>query len=359
MIKKLFIFYLIRLRPVYWRVWHKCIVCYYSALYHNYFYYSIVLSLNFRPLTLQTEPLYPPMHIYIYMYWFIHYAQFIKPNGTITVKLLKGLYGTVEAAKLWYDLITKILCDDGFSPNPYDKCVLNKPCTAGKALTVVLYVDDLPILGPYNEIQWLKGYLESKFPEVSYHEGEVLDYIGMTLDFQKLPGKACITMKQITDDIIDTSGVTITHPTPADANLFDVNESSPRLSPPLEAYFRTYVAKGLYLAKRVRPEILVAIAFLATRAAVCTDEDMVKLVRVIGYLRREPDRGIVIDVGDDPAVGAFIDAAYGVHKGDGKSHTGASLVYGIAGPVYVTSVKQSIVTKSSTESELVAFSDVA
>ena len=65
MIKKLFIFYLIRLRPVYWRVWHKCIVCYYSALYHNYFYYSIVLSLNFRPLTLQTEPLYPPMHIYI------------------------------------------------------------------------------------------------------------------------------------------------------------------------------------------------------------------------------------------------------------------------------------------------------
>ena len=287
------------------------------------------------------------------------YAQFIKPNGTITVKLVKALYGTVEAAKLWYDLITKILCDVGFAPNPYDKCVLNKPCTAGKALTVVLFVDDLLILGPYNEIQWLKGYLESKFPEVSYHEGEVLDYIGMTLDFQKLPGKACITMKQITDDIIDTSGVTITHPTPADANLFDVNESSPRLSPPLEAYFRTYVAKGLYLAKRVRPEILVAIAFLATRAAVCTDEDMVKLVRVIGYLRREPDRGIVIDVGDDPAVGAFINAAYGVHKQDGKSHTGASLVYGIAGPVYVTSVKQSIVTKSSTESELVAFSDVA
>ena len=37
------------------------------------------------------------------------YAQFIKPNGTITVKLVKALYGTVEAAKLWYDLITKIL----------------------------------------------------------------------------------------------------------------------------------------------------------------------------------------------------------------------------------------------------------
>ena len=129
------------------------------------------------------------------------------------MKLVKALYGTVEAAILWYDLITKILCDVGFAPNQYDKCVLNKPCTVGKALTVVLYVDDLLILGPYNEIQWFKGYLESKFPEVSYHEGEVLDYIGMTLDFQKLPGKACITMKQITDDIIDTSGVTITHPT--------------------------------------------------------------------------------------------------------------------------------------------------
>ena len=155
------------------------------------------------------------------------YARFVKPNGTVTVKLIKALYGTVEAAKLWYDLITKILREAGFTPNPFDRCVLNKPLANDKLLTVVLYVDDLLILGPYDGIQWLKAHLESKFPEVSYHEGEVLDYIGMTFDFDKLPGKVCVTMKQITDDIVNTSGVSVTHPTPAAANLFDIDESSP------------------------------------------------------------------------------------------------------------------------------------
>ena len=52
----------------------------------------------------------------------------------------------------------------------------------------------------------------------------------------------------------------------------------------------------------------------------------------------------------------YFDAAYGIHE-DGKSHTGACLTVGDRGPVSVESTKQSIVTKSSTEAELVATSD--
>ena len=54
----------------------------------------------------------------------------------------------------------------------------------------------------------------------------------------------------------------------------------------------------------------------------------------------------------------FIDAAYGVHA-DGKSHTGSCIVIGDVGAVHCKSSKQSIVTKSSTEAELVALSDSA
>ena len=50
------------------------------------------------------------------------------------------------------------------------------------------------------------------------------------------------------------------------------------------------------------------------------------------------------------------DAAYGVHP-DGKSHTGACIMIGDAGPVLAESCRQQIVTKSSTEAELVALSD--
>jgi hypothetical protein len=46
-----------------------------------------------------------------------------------------------------------------------------------------------------------------------------------------------------------------------------------------------------------------------------------------------------------------------VHS-DGKSHSGVAVSYG-SGPLFVSSRKQGIVTKSSTEAELVATSDVS
>jgi hypothetical protein len=50
-----------------------------------------------------------------------------------------------------------------------------------------------------------------------------------------------------------------------------------------------------------------------------------------------------------------IDSSYGVHS-DGKSHTGLSIAYG-SGSILAQSTKQKIVTKSSTEAELVGLSD--
>jgi hypothetical protein len=55
----------------------------------------------------------------------------------------------------------------------------------------------------------------------------------------------------------------------------------------------------------------------------------------------------------------YVDAAYGVHIHDGKSHSGAYTVLGVGGPLEAKSGKQKNVTKSSTEAELVALSDHA
>jgi hypothetical protein len=224
---------------------------------------------------------------------------------------------------------------------------------------VVLYVDDLLVTCEHAAgIAALRLYLESKFPEVSFHTGKVIEYVGMTLDFAAKPGCAVVTMKQMTDDIIDTAKVTTRPASPAAENLFDV-PASPRLNAEGEARFRTLVAKLLYLAKRARPDLLLPTSWLTTRVRECTADDMLKLERVIGYLAVSPERGIVIEFGDSPKARAFIDASYAVHKRDTKSHTGASLVFGKGGPLYVTSVKQPITAKSSTEAELIAFSDVS
>jgi serine phosphatase RsbU (regulator of sigma subunit) len=82
---------------------------------------------------------------------------------------------------------------------------------------------------------------------------------------------------------------------------------------------------------------------------------MAKLSRVLRYINGSQDLGIVLDASEGLQVMAYIDASYGVH-GDYKSHTGAVISIGM-GPIFVKSSKQKLVSKSSTEAELIGVSD--
>ena len=114
-----------------------------------------------------------------------------------------------------------------------------------------------------------------------------------------------------------------------------------------------------YLAKRARPDCLTAVAFLATRVSRCDRDDLEKLGRLIKYVRATKDHGLRLKIGNEGVrVTVLVDAAYGVHA-DGKSHTGSCVVIGEVGAVHCKSSKQQIVTKSSTEAELVGLSDSA
>ena len=62
------------------------------------------------------------------------------------VELLKGLYGTLRAAWLfWGKLQAKLVKDWGFVPNRYDSCMVNKMVN-GKQLNMAWHVDDLKVL---------------------------------------------------------------------------------------------------------------------------------------------------------------------------------------------------------------------
>jgi hypothetical protein len=120
-------------------------------------------------------------------------------------------------------------------------------------------------------------------------------------------------------------------------------------------FFHSAVAKLLYLAKRARPDLLTTVAFLSTRVSKSTEEDMNKLNRLLRYLNRTKRLGIIIETDDEFHLLAFIDASFDIHF-DGKSHTGLFITFG-KGPVFLGSWKHRLVTKSSTEAELVGMSD--
>jgi hypothetical protein len=292
------------------------------------------------------------------------YARHIASDGTMVVQLDRALYGTVEAAALWHADLTTRLKTDGYVENPYDPCVYNKTGDDGVQITIVIHVDDLLVTSAnQTHIDALHRNLKEAYPAgadgsggIAYKTGQVLDYVGLTLDF-RTAGEVAITMVNAINEILETCGVETTSATPAASCLFDVREGVELASADMAKWFHSNVAKVLHVSKRVLPECLTSVSFLSTRVQACDIDDLAKLRRLLGYIRANRTRGIILRIGEHMGVKSFIDAAYGVHTSSGRSHTGCAIVLGEAGPVYVKSGKQKIVTKSSTEAELVAMSD--
>ena len=210
------------------------------------------------------------------------YKQFLTEKGTMIVRLDKALYGCVESAKLWHDNISSTLIDLGYMSNSVDICVFNKG-TGDEQCTICLHVDDLKITCRNEDtIEQLIDSLTTKYQTLTVHRGNVHSYLGMTWDYSTL-GRVKITMEKYVKDVLDGYEVTGQAATPASVNLFELRDSD-LLGSDDSIEFHSRVAKLLYLAKRVRPDILTPIAFLSTRTRAPTDDDQRKLDRVLRYL---------------------------------------------------------------------------
>jgi virulence-associated protein VapD len=290
------------------------------------------------------------------------YKQYVikyDKGDYIVVNLDKALYGCVESAKLWYDDLKQTLNKAGFIANTIDGCVFNKGIGVNQC-TVVLHVDDMLITSRnVKDRTELIAALESRYTEgVTMHEGPKISYLGMTFDWS-IKGEVSITQEGYICEMLENSGVIGEAKTPAASNLYETRDEIELVSDEMKEWYHCQVAKLLYLAKRTRPECLTAVAYLTTRVTKCNIDDVVKLVRLIRYIRKTREMGIILRPGSGGLkVNCYVDAAYGLHS-DGKSVTGSVITIGDAGPVHAKSVKQKIVTKSSTEAEFVAASDSA
>ena len=311
---------------------------------------------------LTIEPVLSDMLIKKYPDMFKEYLN--KDNGNLTVKLLRAVYGTIEAAKLWLDDLTATLNKHGYTANPYDPCIFNMVDEEGNQCTICVYVDDLLITCKRQEtIDAIVGHLNTRYGGVKTSTGKRLHYLGMILDFTT-EGYVKITMDGMIEAIIAEHLGVDRHktPTPSDDDLFTVDGDSPLIAEPDRQVFHTAVAKMLYVSKRVRPDCLTAVGFLVTRVTKATEQDNSKLQRLLRYVAQSHElnhKGITLHIGEQ-GVGAraWIDAAHGVHD-DFKSTTGCAIGIGEHALVHYHSSKQPIIAKSSTEAELIAVTDAS
>ena len=273
------------------------------------------------------------------------------------VKLKKALYGTLQAALLFWRLLSDTLIEWGFELNTYDKCVANKKIN-GKQCTIIWHVDDLKISHAEKKVvDDVIARFNSKFGKESpltATGGKLLEYLGMTLDYTS-KNKVKISMYEYVDKMLtelptDMNGAA---KTPAANHLFNVSPDAKKLPEATAQRFHHLVAKLLYLSRRTRQDIQTAVAFLCTCVQSPDEDDYKKLTRVMQYLRCTRELTLTIEPGVDAKW--WVDSSYAVHP-DMRSHSGIMMTL-VKGVAYSTSCKQKLNTKSSTEAELVAIDD--
>ena len=292
------------------------------------------------------------------------YSPFVVYEGKVKclyVELLKALYGTLRAARLFWEKLSGKLLEWGFVPNPYDSCVMNKMIN-GKQCTIGWHVDDLKIshVDPKvvdHVIELLDGEFGKEEP-LTKSRGKVHDYLGMLLDFSGNDVKVDMSayLRSVIADM--PNEMEGTAPTPAAAHLFKTNVTNPvLLTGEKNATFVRLVMQLLYLC-RGRPDIRTAISYLCKRTGegVSDEDDYKKLTRVMRYLQGTVDLVLSLSADGSGIIRWWVDASYGVHM-DMKSHTGAMMSLG-KGAAYSMSGGQKIVGCSSTEAELIGVHDV-
>jgi hypothetical protein len=285
-----------------------------------------------------------------------------KHKRVLYVQVLRGLYGMLVAALLWYTDFKKDLEGKGYEFNPYDPCVANKEMHDLQH-TVRFHVDDLMCSHMDPKVNddfetWL-NLMYGSHGKVTTTRGKRHDYLGMTFDFS-VKGKVMIDMIDYMEAMVDDFSAKFkpneTAPSPAPENLFAEGEGNPLEKERSEEY-HTFVAKGLFACKRARPDIHPTIAVLCTRVKQPNEDDWMKLNRLLKYINGTRKDKLILSADDLHVIKWYVDCAFAVHP-DFKSHTGGNMTYGQGTPVSM-SRKQKLNTRSSTEAELVGPDDLS
>jgi Reverse transcriptase (RNA-dependent DNA polymerase) len=259
------------------------------------------------------------------------YSSFVvykNNNKVLYVQLLKALYGTLQAALLFYKKLKKDLEGRVFNTNPYDPCVANR-IIKGRHHTVTWHVDNLKSshVDPKvnnNFLQWLEStYGNAKLVPVKVTRGKIHDYLAMKLDYTT-EGTLKIDMIDYVNNMVkDFPEVLTSSNYPWNENLFKVDEDNPKLTKNKHDLLHMFVAKGLFLCKRARPDIQPAIAFLAIRVKAPNEQDWFKLVKLMSYLKNTNNDVLKITIPDNHHITWHVNAAFAVHQ-DKKSPTGGT-----------------------------------
>ncbi|KAL4010710.1 hypothetical protein IC575_027725 [Cucumis melo] len=265
--------------------------------------------------------------------------------------LRRALYGLKQAPRAWFATFSSTITQLGFTSSSHDSALFTRQTPNGIVL-LLLYVDDMIITGDDPQaISDLQCYLGKHFEMKDL--GNLNYFLG--LEISSSSSGYYLSQAKYASDLLNRSGITdsATFSTPLDPNV--------RLTPfdgvPLEdpTLYRQLVGSLIYLTV-TRPDIAYAVHIVSQFMAAPRTIHFTAVLRILRYIKGTLGHGLQFSSQSSLVLSGFSDADWAGDPTDRRSTTGYCFYLGDA-LISWRSKKQSVVSRSSTESEYRALAD--
>ena len=310
------------------------------------------LNAEFTPAD---KPIYLKINKDVVPYWILQdptAKPYVSDKGELLLLLDRFLYGLKQSPLKFQLHLTQTLVTAGYKQSLNDECLFYK-LKGTKFSYVSTHSDDL--LHCVNcdlFAQAFKNILIQTYKDIEYHD-QASSYIGMSINRSSDLSTIYISQRGLTQRIIsdflpDDFPVAAS---PASSHLFN---HEPEDKPYDRILFLSIIMAIMYLARLSRPDVLLATAFLATKAQNPTEGHHRAALRIISYLKATITHGIKINC-QELRFHLHCDASWASHH-DGSSHTGWILKMGESF-LGSKSSKQRVGSPSSTDAEIISTVD--
>jgi hypothetical protein len=292
----------------------------------------------------------------------------LQPEGFIKVgqekkvcRLKKALYGLKQASRQWHRKLRSALLEMGFTQLSGDHSIYMSRQHGGNILILIVYVDDITLMGTSAEqIKSTKIRLGNRF-ELS-DLGELSYYLGIRIIRNRKHRLLDLDQSKYVRDVLIRFGMDNCTPayTPLAAGSQLVKSSSPTEDndPAFVNQYQSVVGSLMYAMLGTRPDISYAVTKLSQFGSNPTQQHMKAAKHVLRYLFATQNYKLRFGAIDDCDIFGYSDSDWAADQNDRRSTTGYAFLY-VGGAISWASKKQPTVALSSTEAEYMAVSDAS
>jgi hypothetical protein len=278
-------------------------------------------------------------------------------DGTRRVcKLIRGLYGTKQAGRIWNIDLNKTLLTLGFTRTKADNCLYIKGSMQNlqDCIIIVVYVDDIILCYHEKNRNTAKSITDDLGKKYQIKIlGDIRRYLGSLVVRNRLENSLTISQSDYVNEILERFGMEDAKgkqtPMEVGCDLRKRQETEAKTNKP----YRELMGALMYLAICTRPDISQALGVLSRHLENPTDAHWNAGIRVLRYVVATKEFGIKYTKSERLKLVGYSDADWAGDKEDGKSTSGYLIMLG-GNLITWKSKKQKVTSTSTAMSEIEA-----